>query len=73
MSKKEKAQLKLPNILPPTPWEKAHEELERKLIGDALNLSLGNRAQAARALGISYPTLRNRVRKFARFDAVGIL
>jgi len=38
------------------------ERLERRLIRDALELHLWNKTQAAKALGLSYPTLLSKIR-----------
>ena len=39
-------------------------EVERRLLREAIRLSEGNLSQAAKRLGLSYKTLRYRVRKF---------
>ena len=40
------------------------EEMERQLIGQALNETDGNRTHAARILGISVRTLRNKLAEY---------
>jgi DNA-binding protein Fis len=45
------------------------EEVERELVLETLHRHRGNRTRAARALGISVRTLRNRIREYS---ALGI-
>jgi transcriptional regulator with GAF, ATPase, and Fis domain len=40
------------------------EDLERRLLREALRLSAGNLAEAAKSVGLSYKTMRYRARKF---------
>ena len=40
------------------------EEMERQLIGQALNETEGNRTHAAKILGISVRTLRNKLAEY---------
>jgi len=44
----------------------ALEELERRAILDTLRQTAGNRTQAAKALGISDRTLRDKIRRYAQ-------
>ncbi len=58
-----------PSELPPAPQGPAAplmtiEEMERHLIGQALNETLGNRTHAAKILGISVRTLRNKLAEY---------
>jgi transcriptional regulator with GAF, ATPase, and Fis domain len=44
-------------------WDRAHRELRRELISGALERSGGNRAAAARILGITRQTLLYHIRQ----------
>lgn len=46
------------------------EEMEKKLISKALNETNGNRTHAARALGISIRTLRNKLKDYSQSGAL---
>jgi DNA-binding NtrC family response regulator len=57
------------DLAPPAAIRTLDQE-ERRHIEDALNRTRGNRALAARLLGISVPTLYNKIRKYG-FEHVG--
>lgn len=50
-------------LAPPEPRSLSLREIERAAIARALQVSQGNRTQAARALGISIRTLRNKLKR----------
>jgi DNA-binding NtrC family response regulator len=50
-------------LVPPEPRSLSLHELERAAIARALEVSRGNRTRAARALGISVRTLRNKLKR----------
>jgi transcriptional regulator with GAF, ATPase, and Fis domain len=47
------------------------EDLERRLLREALRLSAGNLAEAAKSVGLSYKTMRYRARKFGLHEGDG--
>jgi DNA-binding NtrC family response regulator len=55
----------------PAGWPTELATLERLAIAEALRLESGNRTRAARRLGISLRTLRNKLRAFRSAAAAG--